>query len=234
MAYTLTEHWHIVTPKRAVAVIGEDHMGKWAQTAGAKASVDAVAQWHKPQGKITLWHEGETSAISDSFKAFTRHFKTQYPLQVAVKKWEPPESAVKWTRESMLLVGLMAGDAQQTRNHLGKTGIYLDRLMETDAWKASGEPDYTRDEILKLVNKGIHAKRYVELLHSEITDANLKEWFKLREECFDNPNNRLYKIMIIPQLSREDGLARLLHNQNGIFLVGQDHIPSMRQRGQLK
>lgn len=235
MAHTLTQYWYALTPTRAVALIGEDHMGEWTRTPAGVAVVDAVVEWHTSRRRVpTLWHEGESSAISDSFKAFTAHFKKEYGISYTVKKWEPPQSAVKYTRENLLLIGLMAGDAGQTRRHLGTSGIYIERLLQTDSWKAESGTRYTADEILELVDKGVHAKRYRELLHSEITDSTLREWFELREEAFENPQSKLFKIMSEPQYSREDGLARLLRSQNGIYLVGESHIPTMRDRGLLK
>lgn len=230
MAHTLTDYWYTLKPNQAAALIGEDHQGEWTRTPEAETAVERVAVWHKQKKKtLYLWHEGETSAISSSFKAFGRWFATKYSLRVQVKQWEPTN--IRYTREQSLLMGLMAGDATQTTAHLGLGGIYMEELLRSDSWKASPTERYTEDEILKLVDKGKHAKRYRELLYSPITKKVLDEWFTLREEAFEDANSRLYPIMSAPQWAREDWLGGLLKSQSGIFLVGESHIGTMRGRG---
>lgn len=233
MAYTITDYWYTLKPNHAAAMIGEDHQGNWVRTQSAEAAVKQVAEWHKNHKKpVCLWHEGESSAISKSFKAFVVWFKGTHKLPVQIKQWEP--KSIKYTKEEKLIMDLMSGDAMQMEDHLGLGMVYMDALLANTNWRGAGDERYTADDILRLVDQGKHAKQYRKLLSQPITKAVLKEWFQLREEAFENKSSRLYPIMNAPQWKREDWLAGLLKAQSGIFLVGESHIGSMRERGLIK
>lgn len=227
---TPKDYWTALTPQRAVVLLGEDHQGAWTATPAARAAVDGVAEWHEKRSnqQITLWHEGEEQ--SQSFTAFTQDFRRNHSASVRIRSWEP---RVTHTREEELAMSLMGGDAEAFTRQLEMGKPFLSELISSNAWHDSAT-GFTATEILSLVDKGKHAGTYKRLLDSRLSSAVLRQWFTLRDEAFEDRGSGLYPVMMRPQWARQDGLARLLAVQNGIFLCGDSHIEIMRSRRKLK
>jgi len=236
MAYTPTDWWATVTDRTAVALIGEDHQGAWSRSPQSEAAIEAVVEWHEGKRKpITLWHEGQPQQKSQSFEVFVKWFKGEYLNTFTVKPWEAPPSQAQYTLEERLVMGLMGGDAAALEAQLGLNGLFIDRLVNEDAWKDDPAIErYTADDIRRLVSRGKHRSEYLKMLDEPITREVLGRWFTLREECFTDPGSGLYKIMMAPQVRREEWLAKKFRNNSGIFLVGESHIGEMRGRGLLR
>ena len=71
------------------------------------------------------------------------------------------------------------------------------------------------------------------LLEQELSMPVLKKWFTLREEAFDDPSSKLYKINDAPQAKRRKGISTLMKSKPGIYLIGESHIAEMRTKSQL-
>ena len=129
----------------------------------------------------------------------------------------------------------MGGDADAFVEQLGLGQPLIAQLMHTHDWQgADPSARYSEDEILRTFKKGIHGKRYEELLYAPITRKTLDEWFTLREEAFTNPRSGLYPLMTAPQRARQDALAKLMKANSGIYLCGESHVGEMRSRGLLR
>ena len=228
----ITEFHKKITNNNAVLVLGEDHQGAWANTKDTNEALDEIVAWFtEKKFPVTCWHEGEDEP-SPSFENFMKYFKKKYSgVRTEVKSWEPPFSSVA-NREEGLVVSLLAGDAVQFQKHLGR-GVFIDELLKKKSWLPSGYQTPTRKEIEDIVSKGIYATRYLELLKQKITRPVLDEWFDLREEAFENPSSKLYKLMDGPQEKRERKVSVKMKSKSGIYLIGESHIPDMRKRGLL-
>jgi hypothetical protein len=217
----------------AVALIGEDHKGKWANTPAAAKAVDEVVEFFIAKNSpITCWYEGEMRGGSPSFQAFVKHLAKKYPKQKIVERsWEPPARTVM-NREERLAVSLLGQDAPAFKRYLGR-GIFLDELERSKKWYTISTDNFTKKEIINLVSKGIYKDDYLDLLSQPITDAVLDDWFNLREEAFEDTTSKLYQIVSKPNEKRQDKLYALMKQESGIYLIGESHISWMKSRNRL-
>ena len=231
----ITEFHKKITKNHAVLVLGEDHQGAWANTKDANEALQEILTWFKEKKlPITCWHEGEAAdGPSESFEAFMRYVKQKNSnIRITVKSWEPPFNTVA-NKEEAIANCLLAGDADAFQRQLGR-GIFIEELLKTRNWLPSSFTEtVSKKDIENIVSKGIHKNRYLQLLQNKITRPVLDEWFDLREEAFENPSSKLYKIIDKIQEKRERKVSQLMKTQSGIYLIGDGHIPTMRKRNLL-
>lgn len=229
----IEEYHKKITKYHAVLILGENHKGAWANTEDTNDAIQEIIDWHKEKNlHVTCWYEGEDEP-STSFKAFMKYLKQKNPsVRTQMKSWEPSFTSTT-NKEEAITVCLLAGDADAFEKQLGR-GIFIDELLKSRKWfPSSFTAKVTKKDIEDIVSKGIHKDRYLHLLNQKITRPVLNEWFDLREEAFENPSSKLYKIMSKPQEKRERKVSALMKTKSGIYLIGDGHIPEMRRRNLL-
>jgi len=209
-----------------VVLIGEDHQGLWANKGTANAIRQTVRYFRGKKLPVSCWYEGTSTRGSKSFQAFWKHIQEKNPNTKFVKRtWEP---TVNYTKEELLCMDLLGGDANAFRRQLGLKGVFIDLLLK-QPYTWTGIDRLTETDIKNLVSKGNNKDEYLHLLEQEISMPVLKKWFTLREEAFDDPSSKLYKINDAPQAKRRKGISTLMKSKPGIYLIGESHIAEMRK-----
>ncbi len=214
-----------------VVLIGEDHQGPWANNKDtAKAMQETIEYFKKKKLPVSCWYEGMSKRGSKSFQAFWKHIQEKNPNTKFVKRtWEPK---LRYSKEELLCMDLLGGDANAFRRQLGLSGVFIDQLLKQPySWTSIDR--VTESDIKNLVSKGNNKDEYLHLLEQELSMPVLKKWFTLREEAFDDPSSKLYKINDAPQAKRRKGISTLMKSKPGIYLIGESHIAVMRTKNQL-
>ncbi len=210
-----------------VVLIGEDHQGPWANNKDtAKAMQETIEYFKKKKLPVSCWYEGMSKRGSKSFQAFWKHIQEKNPNTKFVKRtWEPK---LRYSKEELLCMDLLGGDANAFRRQLGLSGVFIDQLLKQPySWTSIDR--VTESDIKNLVSKGNNKDEYLHLLEQELSMPVLKKWFTLREEAFDDPSSKLYKINDAPQAKRRKGISTLMKSKPGIYLIGESHIAEMRK-----
>ncbi len=210
-----------------VVLIGEDHQGPWANNKDtAKAMQETIEYFKKKKLPVSCWYEGTSTRGSKSFQAFWKHIQGKNPNTKFVKRtWEPK---LRYSKEELLCMDLLGGDANAFRRQLGLSGVFIDQLLKQPySWTSIDR--VTESDIKNLVSKGNNKDEYLHLLEQELSMPVLKKWFTLREEAFDDPSSKLYKINDAPQAKRRKGISTLMKSKPGIYLIGESHIAEMRK-----
>ncbi len=175
---------------------------------------------------VSCWYEGMSKRGSKSFQAFWKHIQEKNPNTKFVKRtWEPK---LRYSKEELLCMDLLGGDANAFRRQLGLSGVFIDQLLKQPySWTSIDR--VTESDIKNLVSKGNNKDEYLHLLEQELSMPVLKKWFTLREEAFDDPSSKLYKINDAPQAKRRKGISTLMKSKPGIYLIGESHIAEMRK-----
>ena len=231
---SLKHFWSSITKNHAVILIGEDHIGAWVNTAMSKKALNDVITYHEQHNKpIICWYEGESKGGSDSFRNFMRWVQSEYRgIKFIEKSWEPSFRSVATTKEERILLPLF-GPAQENFEPLFNNGIFIDELVQKKSWRGDKSDSITKDDILSLVNKSFYKDEMIEILQSKISKKNMKQWFVLREEVFEDEQSKLFKMQHKINMRRQDFLLKHMKNDGGIFLIGESHIPELKSRGKL-
>lgn len=229
--------------------IGEDHKGAYGFSFNNDSDVQKLSQLIDKKKTITCWYEGpKVGKKSASFVQFVKDFKAwlktnnHKDIKIIEKGWELSLRFNRMEEITGILLGAEAGEYKKLiGNQLNGKQTLADAIVKCKAIKGSQSSSVTMPELIKALSNNGKPTDVLQTMQQP-NSATVNTLYAIygggygamRAKYFEGTkgakkSSSVYKRVNNFNSARDKHLAKLMKNQGGIFLAGDQHIEFIKK-----